>query len=96
MKSLINDILVQKKTIEAILNLQGRCKQEIYSMIILYLHSSSIFNIYVQHDNNSHICVQILYIYHTEGDFVIWSEIHVLPLSFLKTNIKYDKITPTN
>ena len=24
------------------------------------------------------------HIYHTKGDFVIWFEIHVLPLSFLK------------
>lgn len=24
------------------------------------------------------------HIYHTEGDFVVWFEIHVLPLSLLK------------
>lgn len=24
------------------------------------------------------------HIYHTKGDFVIWFEIHILPLSFLK------------
>lgn len=26
------------------------------------------------------------HIYHTEGDFVVWFEIHVLPLSLLKKN----------